>query len=145
MIIRIAKKKDIDDLSILFDKYRIFYKQASDVGNARSFLKKRMKRKESVIIVAEERGELIGFTQLFPIFTSVGMKRTWLLNDLYVNERSRGMGVATKLLDAAKEFGAETNSKWLLLQTAAYNFTAQKVYERNGWIRETDFFYRKDI
>jgi len=145
MIIRRAKKKDIDDLSVLFDKYRIFYKQRSDIENARSFLKKRMKRKESVIFVAEERDELIGFTQLFPIFSSVRMKRTWLLNDLYVNERSRGTGAATKLLDAAKEFGAETNSKWLILQTAADNFTAQKVYEKNGWVRETDFFYRKDI
>src|SRR6187551_1317919 len=145
MIIRRAKKKDIGDLSVLFDKYRIFYKQKSDVDNARSFLKKRMKRKESVIFVAEERDELIGFTQLFPIFSSVSMKRTWLLNDLYVNERSRGIGAATKLLDAAKEFGAETKSKWLLLQTAADNFTAQKVYEKNGWIKETDFFYRKDI
>ena len=145
MIIRRARKKDIEDLSVLFDKYRIFYKQKSDVENARSFLKKRMKRNESVIFVAEERDELIGFTQLFPIFSSVSMKRTWLLNDLYVNGRSRGIGAATKLLDAAKEFGAETNSKWLLLQTAADNFTAQKVYEKNGWIKETDLFYRKDI
>jgi len=145
MTIRRAKKKDIGDLSVLFDKYRIFYKQKPDVENARSFLKKRMKRKESVIFVAEERDELIGFTQLFPIFSSVSMKRTWLLNDLYVNERSRGIGAATKLLDAAKEFGAETNSKWLLLETAADNFTAQKVYEKNGWVRETDFFYKKDI
>jgi len=145
MIVRRAGRKDIDDLSVLFDKYRIFYKQRSDVDSARSFLKKRMKRKESVIFVAEERNELIGFTQLFPIFSSVSMKRTWLLNDLYVNERSRGIGAATKLLDAAKEFGAETNSKWLILQTAADNFTAQKVYEKNGWIKETDLFYRKDI
>ena len=145
MIIRRARKKDIDDLSILFDKYRIFYKQESDVENARSFLKKRMKRKESVIFVAEERDELIGFTQLFPIFSSVSMKRTWLLNDLYVNEKSRGIGAATKLLDAAKDFGAETKSKWLLLQTAADNFTAQKVYEKNGWVREMDYFYRKNI
>lgn len=145
MIIRRAKKKDIGSLSILFDKYRIFYKQQSDVNNARAFLKKRMKRKESVIFVAEERDELIGFTQLFPIFSSVSMKRTWLLNDLYVNEKSRGIGAATKLLDAAKDFGAKTKSKWLLLQTAADNFTAQKVYEKNGWVRESDFFYRKDI
>jgi GNAT superfamily N-acetyltransferase len=145
MIIRRAKKKDIEGLSILFDKYRIFYKQRSDVEKARSFLKKRMKRKESVLFVAEERDELIGFTQLFPIFSSVSMKRTWLLNDLFVNEKSRGIGAATKLLDAAKEFGAETNSKWLLLQTAADNFTAQKVYEKNGWVKETDFFYRRDI
>jgi ribosomal protein S18 acetylase RimI-like enzyme len=55
------------------------------------------------------------------------------------------MGTASKLLDAAKDFGAETNSKWLILQTAADNFTAQKVYEKNGWERETDLFYRKDI
>lgn len=145
MIIRRAKKKDIPKLSVLFDKYRIFYKQTSDIDNAKAFLKKRMKRKESVIFIAEERKELIGFTQLFPIFSSVSMQRTWLLNDLYVNEKARGIGTASKLLNAARDFGAETNSKWLLLQTSADNFTAQKVYEKNGWIKETDFFYRKDI
>lgn len=145
MIIRRAKKKDLEQLSVLFDKYRIFYKQEPDIKNAKAFIKKRMKRKESVIFVAEERKELIGFTQLFPIFSSVSMKRTWLLNDLYVNEKARGKGTASRLLNAAKEFGAETNSKWLLLQTAADNFTAQKVYEKNGWIKETDFFYRMDV
>lgn len=145
MTIRRAKKKDLDRLAVLFDKYRIFYQKKGDVKTAREFLKKRMKRKESVIFVAEERDELIGFTQLFPIFSSTNMMRTWLLNDLYVNERSRGKGAATALLNAAKEFGKETNSKWLLLQTAADNLTAQKVYESNGWIRETDLFYRADL
>jgi len=145
MIVRKAKKKDLEQLSVLFDKYRIFYKQTSDVGSAKTFLKKRMKGKESMIFVAEERKELIGFTQLFPIFSSVSMKRTWLLNDLYINERSRGIGAATALLNAAKGFAAETNSKWLLLQTTADNFAAQKVYEKNGWIKETDFFYRADL
>jgi GNAT superfamily N-acetyltransferase len=145
MIVRKAKKKDIEQLSVLFDKYRIFYKQTGDVATAKQFLKKRMKRKESVIFVAEERDELIGFTQLFPMFSSTNMMRTWLLNDLYINERSRGMGAASALLNAAKEFGAETNSKWLLLQTAADNYTAHKVYEKNGWIKETDIFYRMDI
>ena len=145
MIVRKAKKKDIEQLSILLDKYRVFYKQKGDVATAKTFLKKRMKRKESVIFVAEERKELIGFTQLFPIFSSVSMMRTWLLNDLYVNEKARGKGAATALLNAAREFGKETNAKWLLLQTAADNFTAQAVYEKNGWIKETDFFYRADI
>lgn len=145
MIIRRAKKKDIGQISVLFDKYRIFYKQQPDMAGAKAFLKKRFKRKEAVIFVAEERKELIGFTQLFPVFSSVSMKRTWLLNDLYVNEKARGKGVAGKLLNAAREFGNKTNSKWLLLQTAADNVTAQKVYERNGWVKETDFFYRMDI
>ena len=145
MIVRKAKKKDLEQLSILFDKYRIFYKRKGDVATAKQFLKKRMKRKEAVIFVAEERDELIGFTQLFPIFSSTNMMRTWLLNDLYVNEKSRGVGAATALLNAAKQFGKETNSKWLLLQTASDNFTAQKVYEKNGWTKETDIFYRADL
>src|SRR6187397_1980459 len=145
MIIRRAKKKDIEKLSVLFDKYRIFYKQSSDFDNASSFLKKRLKRRESVIVVAEERKELVGFTQLFQIFSSVSMKRAWLLNDLYANEKARGMGTASKLLDAAKDFGAETDSQWLILQTAADNFTAKKVYEKNSWERETYLFYRKYI
>jgi GNAT superfamily N-acetyltransferase len=145
MIIRRAKKKDIEQLSVLFDKYRIFYKRNGDIATAKQFLKKRIKRKESVIFVAEERNELIGFTQLFPIFSSTNMMRTWLLNDLYVNEKSRGKGAASALLNAAKEFGVETNSKWLLLQTAADNFTAQKVYEKNGWVKESDIFYRADL
>lgn len=145
MKIRFAKKKDVEQLTQLFDQYRVFYKQETDIKNAKMFLKKRMKRKESVILVAEEEEKLIGFTQLFPIFTSVGMRRTWLLNDLFVCEEARGKGTATALLEAAKEFGKETKSKWLLLQTAADNFTAQKVYEKNGWIKETDFFYRADL
>lgn len=145
MKIRFAKKKDLDKLTVLFDQYRLFYKQESDIENAKSFLKRRIKRKESVILIAEDNKKLLGFTQLFPIFTSVGMRRTWLLNDLYVCEESRGKGIATALLDAAKEFGKETKSKWLLLQTAADNFAAQKAYEKNGWLKETDFFYRADL
>jgi GNAT superfamily N-acetyltransferase len=145
MKIRPAKKKDMDQLAVLFDRYRIFYKQQSDIKGAKIFLKKRMKRKESVILVAEENKELVGFTQLYPIFTSVGMQRTWLLNDLFVSETARGRGAATALLIAAKDFGKKTNSKWLLLQTQTDNFTAQKVYEKNGWIKESDFFYRADL
>jgi GNAT superfamily N-acetyltransferase len=145
MIIRKAKKKDLDQIADLFDRYRVFYQQQTDIKRAKAFLKKRMERKESVILVAEEEKTLIGFTQLFPIFTSVGMKRTWLLNDLFVKNEARNKGTATALLNAAKKFAKEKNSKWLLLQTAADNFTAQNVYEKNGWIKETDFFYRADL
>jgi len=145
MKIRLAKKKDTEQLAALFDQYRVFYKQEPDIKSAKSFLKKRMQRKESVILVAAEDKKLIGFTQLFPIFTSVGMRRTWMLNDLYVSEAARGKGTATALLDAAKKFGKQTKSKWLLLQTAADNFSAQKLYEKNGWVKETDFFFRADL
>jgi len=142
VIIRKATIQDVDKISILFDKYRIFYKQNTDIVSAKEFISERIINKESVIFLAEENEQIFGFTQLYPIFSSVSMKRTWLLNDLYVSEESRGKGYADALLLAAQQFGAETNSKWLMLQTDNDNYAGQKVYERNAWEKdEVSFTY----
>lgn len=140
MKIRKATLEDVDSLAVLFDQYRIFYKQSSDIPAAKEFLSERIQRNESVIFVALIDNVIVGFTQLYPVFSSVSMKRCWVLNDLYVAEESRGSGAADILLKAAQELGSETESRWLVLQTAAGNYRAQKVYERNGWKKDTEFF-----
>lgn len=140
MIIRKATIADIDTLSVLFDKYRMFYKQPSDTAGAKLFLTERMERNESVVFVAVLDNILVGFTQLYPVFSSVSMKRCWVLNDLFVAEEYRGSGAADALLKAAQQMGMETDSRWLVLQTATTNYRAQKVYERNGWRKDEDFF-----
>ena len=99
-----------------------------------------MEQNESKIFVAFLDGKMIGFTQLYPVFSSVGMKRAWILNDLFVAEEARGSGAADALLKAAQEMGAETSSRWLMLQTAITNHRAQKVYERNGWEKDEEYF-----
>lgn len=140
----IIKRAGIEDLAVLvplFDAYRIFYKKASDQQAATFFLKERLQKNESIIFIACINNNAVGFTQLYPIFSSVSMQSAWLLNDLYTNEAARKKGVATALLNHAKEFGASTNAKYLMLQTAADNKTAQKLYEQNGWQKETDWFY----
>ena len=83
--------------------------------------------------------------QLYPIFSSVSLKRAWLLNDLYVDAAHRRKGVARALLQKAKELGHETQAKWLMLQTQQRNFNAQHLYESNGWEKESDLFYRLDL
>lgn len=143
--IRKASVEDAPVVAPLFDSYRSFYKQEPDIDAALRFIKERLQQNESVIFIAFIKDNAVGFVQLYPIFTSVGMKRAWLLNDLYIHVSSRGKGVATALLDAAKEFGKSTNSKWLMLQTAADNYTAQALYKKNGWKKETDLFYRFDL
>jgi GNAT superfamily N-acetyltransferase len=100
-----------------------------------------VQKDESVIYMAVLDGEAVGFCQLYPIFSSANLKRTWLLNDLFVAENARGKNIGTALLQAAKAFGYDTNAKWLLLQTAADNKTAQSVYEKNGWQRIDDFYF----
>ena len=139
--VRKATKEDINQLTDLFDLYRVYYYQPSDIAAAKKFLLQRMENEESVIFVAVNEQALVGFTQLYPIFSSVSLQRTWLLNDLYVHATVRKQGVAALLLEAARQHGLQTGSKWLLLQTGNANFTAQSVYEKNGWKKMTDYFY----
>jgi GNAT superfamily N-acetyltransferase len=143
------KKLSAEDLPLvtpLFNDYRMFYGQPADLPGATDFLSERTARGESVIFLAlTSEGQALGFTQLYPIFSSVSMRRTWLLNDLFVNANARKMGVGQALLTAAKNWAQETNAKWLLLQTGADNFSAQALYEKDGWVRENDLFYRFDI
>jgi ribosomal protein S18 acetylase RimI-like enzyme len=143
--IRHATPADLPQLAGLFNQYRVFYQQLSDEPAALAFLTERMEQKQSVILVAESSGQLAGFTQLYPIFSSVGMQRSWLLNDLFVSPYYRRQGIAEKLLEAARQHGLQTGSRWLLLQTGHDNAAAQALYEKNGWLREEDLFYRLDL
>lgn len=83
---------DLDGLASVFNNYRMFYRQDSDLEGAKVFLRNRIERKESVIFVAVEDGEYIGFTQLYPSFSSISMKELWILNDLFVQAAKRGAG-----------------------------------------------------
>ncbi len=84
-----AELKDIKGITPLFNKYREFYRQAPDQDGAETFLKTRLKNGESVIFTASENGGYLGFAQLYPVFSSVAMKRTYILNDLFVAEHAR--------------------------------------------------------
>ena len=139
--VRRAIKEDIEALTVLFDLYRVWYHQPSDIAAAQKFLQQRMEKEESVVFVAVQAGVLVGFTQLYPIFSSVSLQKAWLLNDLYVHATVRKQGVAAMLLEAARQHGLQTDAKWLLLQTGNDNFAAQSVYEKNGWKKVSDYFY----
>lgn len=143
MVLDIKKvaKDDVSMVAILFDAYRVFYKQSSNLQAAFDFLEQRVDKNESTIFVATIQGEAVGFVQLYPVFSSVSLKPAWLLNDLYVAENARRQGVAEALLQQAKQFALETKAAFVLLQTSEDNYKAQSVYEKNGWIKSNDFFY----
>jgi ribosomal protein S18 acetylase RimI-like enzyme len=143
MVLEIKKAsiEDVTRAALLFDAYRVFYKQQSDLQAAFDFLEQRISKDESVIFLAILKNEAVGLVQLYPIFSSVSLKRAWLLNDLYVAETARNQGVGEALLQEAKQFGKETDAAFIILQTADDNYKAQSVYEKNGWIKTQDFFY----
>lgn len=136
-----AETKDLEALIPMFDDYREFYEAGSDHAAARAFLKERTERGESVIFLAYSEGhEPVGFTQLYPSFSSVSLKRLWILNDLFVRSDVRRGGVARALLERARQHAIETGAKGLVLSTAVTNKPAQALYESCGWQRDEEFF-----
>jgi len=139
MTVRPATASDLDALAALFDGYRRFYEQPADLARARAFVGERLAAADTVFLVADDGGALVGFTHLFPSFTSVGTARLWILNDLFVPPGARRRGVAEALLRAAEAHGRTTGAVRLVLQTAHDNAPAQALYRRLGWTVDDGF------
>lgn len=140
MEIRRINQSEADLVTMLFDKYRVFYKQQSDIHTVRKFIHTRLANNESAIFVALDNiaGEIIpaGFTQLYPTYSSVRVVKNWILNDLYVDSSYRKQGIGEKLIRVAMKFAKENDAKYVQLETAIDNYTAQSLYERIGFIKQ---------
>lgn len=145
-LVRQAGPGDVEQLAPLFDAYRQFYQQPSDLALARDFLAERLSRAESVVFVAERDGRAVGFVQLYPLFSSTAARprRLWLLNDLFVSPDVRGGGVGRALMERARRLAEETGAVGLELATAVTNRGAQRLYESLGY-RLDDGFLRYEL
>lgn len=141
IITKEATLSDVNSLAVLFDHYRIFYEKESDLNAAVSFLTERIKSQESVIFIAALSEMIVGFVQLYPIFSSTHMKRLWLLNDLYVVTEQRGKGISVLLINAAKTLAEKTNASGLLLETAIDNKVANSLYKKTGFELDSSHNY----
>ncbi|HEY9001133.1 MAG TPA: GNAT family N-acetyltransferase [Mucilaginibacter sp.] len=127
----------------LFDKYRVFYKKDSDIGLAEQFIKTRLSNNESVIFVALESDLPVGFTQLYPKYSSVSAVKNWILNDLYVEPGHRKQGIGEALIKTAMDFAKGDGAIYIQLETAVGNYTAQSLYEGIGFQKQepdTEYF-----
>lgn len=143
--IRRCGVQDVENVADLFDQYRRFYRQPSDRTAAAGFLRERLAREESVLFAAVDGDRWLGLVHLYPSFSSVSMKRLWILNDLFVAQESRGQGVGRRLLDAARRWAVETSAKGLVLETESSNTGAQRLYEAVGYRRLTNVFYEQEV
>jgi ribosomal protein S18 acetylase RimI-like enzyme len=146
--IRRASLADLGAVAVLFDGYRQFYGQPADYPLAEAFLRERFTNNDSVVFIAVESqsGAGLGFTQLYPSFSSVAARRIWILNDLFVAPAARQRGVGRALLDAARDHGKSTGAKRLVLSTAATNREARNLYESYGYKQDDVFLkYKLEI
>jgi len=135
-----AELEHLDHLVTLFDGYRVFYRQASNIKGARAFLTERLTQKDTIIYLAYVNDKPAGFTHLFHSFSSVSMQPIFILNDLFVASVYRKQGIGEALLNQAKERCKSLNYKGIGLQTETTN-PAQHLYERLNWKKDQDLQY----
>lgn len=149
--IRKINTEESDLVADMFNKYRIFYQQPSDIELAKQYLKERLRNNEAQIFVAfdHETNQFLGFTLLYARFSSVSAIKNWHIGDLYVEPNQRKRGIGQKLLQTAIDFATEQKAKFVSLNTAKDNFTAQKVYEDFGFKKQNYlpeyFYYQFDL
>lgn len=138
-----ATVSDITELHVLVKKYRAFYKQPENEKTL-GYLEQRLAKDEAIVFIARVNGEAVGFTLLYPTFSTVSLSSIWLLNDLYVDESARGNGIATQLMDVAESAAKAAGATRVFLRTANDNLPAQALYEGRNWVKD-EVFRRYDL
>lgn len=143
MLIQQCTNHHLSRLAEIFNDYRIHFEQESDLIGSTAFLEERLMKNQAVIFVAidEASEEYMGFTLLYPMFSSLKVKSTWTLNDMFIAEKFRKFGVASKLLEKVKEFGEQTDAQWIALKTGIENEKAQALYEKFGFKKDEGHYY----
>lgn len=133
-----ATVSDIDDLVPLVELYRAFYKQPAN-DKTHQYVTDRLTRNEAVVFIARLDGVAVGFTMIYPTYSTVALAPIWLLNDLYVDESARGNGIATQLMETAEQGARDAGAARIWLRTAHDNTPAQALYEGRGWAQDLVF------
>lgn len=146
MIIREMNNYDIKPVSVLLNDYRMFYHKADELDKCEIFLKERIDNNESQVFIAQLNGEIIGFVQIYPTFSTVSLQRVYILNDLYVSKNARKTGAGKKLIEKAFEYAEENDARYICLETGKDNEKAQRLYEKMGMsMDDAVYHYSKTI
>lgn len=131
--IKKASLEDLDETAELFNLYRIFYRQESDLEKGKMFLKERFLNSESDIFLVLVDDKAVGFVQLYKLFHYTKLQKQWLLSDLFVHPNYRGRGLSLALIDRSKLWCVETDACGLMLETEQTNIVGNQLYPRCGF------------
>ncbi len=140
--ITMASRADVPDLARLFDAYRCFYEQPTDLAGAEAYVAGEVEGGRTQFFIARlSDGAAAGFLHLIPGSNTLAMRPMWFVEDLFVDPAARRKGVAKALMQQAERFARETGAERLTLATANDNYAAQALYKELGYAREGRFWY----
>lgn len=137
------KLKYIEQLVGVVEEYREFCGFSRSPERTALFFRRLLKKKESSTFLAvdEQSDEVMGFVNLYPSYSTLSLKRLWILNDLGVAKCYQGQGVASFLIQKAVSFAKSTDAVRIELKTQKSNGNAQKLYKSLGFSVDGENIY----
>ncbi|MGJ8678594.1 MAG: GNAT family N-acetyltransferase [Akkermansiaceae bacterium] len=140
-MIQQLQNESLAQLVPLFDQYMVFYGKDSNPKKYEAYLRERIEKKEATVFIAfDEDDQPVGFVLNYHSFSSTALGKIIVLNDLYVSETQRKNGIGQKLIERTFEFAKELGAVRVDLGTAKTNIIAQGLYDKIGFIKDTDFY-----
>lgn len=137
MEFRKAEIEDIEPLSQLFHSYRqlsVSLDNAALPRESQAWIQSILTQDNGVFIIAVSEHEILGFVTLYLGFSSISLSNYWVLNDLYVIDEARGLGLGRALMEQAEKYAQRTHAKGIELETSLENTVAQSLYEDLGYL-----------
>jgi GNAT superfamily N-acetyltransferase len=134
-----ATAEDVAAIVPLFDAYRKFFAGHSDTAESSRFVAERFAGGDSVIFAAREGEALVGFTQLYPLWSSWYCRRLWFLSDLYVVQSARGRGLGARLIGRTIEHAHETKALSILVELPRREPHLTAFYAKLGFEQDDVF------
>ncbi len=152
VIIRKAEKKE---LSIIQDlNHELFISDSESdpllqldwpYKDGITYFKSRISGEKGVCFVAELKGEVVGYLAgALSDFESWRLETRAELENMYVKDQYRGQGVGSLLIEEFRKWAKENNAHKLFLSVYARNSSAQRFYEKNGFLI-TNLFMEKEV
>lgn len=147
MLIERLSERYIDQFVVVLDEYREFCGFAASPRETKEFFKNILVKNEATIFIAmSEKDEVMGFINLYPSYSTLSLKRLWILNDLGVSHKFRRLGVAQALIQKSIEFAGQSGAIRIELKTEKLNIHAQKLYSEIGFkVDQEHVYYRVPI
>lgn len=147
LLVQSFSEKYIDQFVNVVDEYRKFCGFNTSPEETKEFFKHLHKENKAATFIAiSEEDQVMGFVNLYPTYSTLSLRKIWILNDLGVSSKFRRLGVAQALIKKSIEFAKESDAIRIELKTAKTNLNAQKLYSEIGFQTDQDnIYYRVPI
>lgn len=131
--IRTAEAEDAPLLMELIRGLAAYEKMQDELYATEDLLRENLfEKKQAEVILAEYRGETVGYALFFPTFSTFLGKMNLYLEDIFVKPEARGCGAGKALLACFAKIAVERNAsraEWMVLN---WNEPSIRFYEQMG-------------